>query len=371
MTRLSWLLVLLLLSGCGGLLTKEGGSTTKFSFLNTYEAALKDFNQGRIMTSRARIMAMDKAREDYSQALKLLKQKVEPARLRLLRHYNTKAKAAERSGRWSQAMELYGQAADHSTLPAPLIQRRNRMELKMRQLRMDSLLVQRRAEDSALLAWQEAYEPPKGLSPKDAVFERAREHAQDMIEDRASLVYREARRYKSKDQPEIAYIEAESYLRLEPDSDRGKQLMVEIKDAMPKGLRIASTKVVRSKLSKRSTLPDSVTLAQVKELVRKGEWIKAKKFALVYRREGGKDADRLLKQIQVNLEKEAASLFTRGRLEFRRERLNEAVRFWEQAVALMPENVEYVDALRRAQQLQERLQVLKSESEGESGKQNK
>jgi len=359
--------VILLLSGCGGLLTKEGGSTTKFSFLNTYEAALSDYKQGRIMTSRARIMAMDKTREDYPQALELLKRKVEPARLRLLRHYNTKAKVAERAGRWSQAMELYRQAADHSTKPAALNRRRDNMELKMRQERMDSLLIQRRTEDSALLAWLEAYEPPKGVSPKDAVFERARDHAQDMIEDRASLVYREARRYMGKDQPEIAYIEAESYLRLEPASERGKQLMEDIKSAMPKGIRIASAKAVKSKggkLSKRSTLPDSVTLEQVKTLIGKGEWIKAKKFALVYRREGGKDAERLLKQIQSSIEKQAAFLFARGGAEFRRENLTEAIRYWEQAVALMPENVEYVDALRRAQQLQERLQVLKSETEG-------
>ena len=375
MTRLSWLLVALLLSGCGGFLTKEGGSTTRFSFLNTYEAALSDYNQGRIMTSRARIMAMDKTREDYPQALKLLKQKVEPARLRLVKHYNTKAKTAERAGRWSQAVEFYQQAADHSTRPEALKQKRDSMELKMRQERMDRLLIQRRVEDSALLAWPEAYEPPKGVSPKDSAFERAREHAQDMIEDRASLAYREARHYMGREQPEIAYVGAESYLRLEPDSDRGKQLMEEIKNAMPKGIHIAPVRAVKSKagkLSKRSALPKSVTLKQVKALIDKGEWIKAKKFALVYRREGGKDAERLLKQIQSSMEKEAASLFTRGSLEFRREHLNEAVQYWEQAVALTPENVEYVDALRRARQLQERLQILRSEAgSGDAPKQGK
>ncbi len=355
----------LLLSGCGGFLTKEGGSTTRFSFLNTYEAALSDYNQGRIMTSRARIMAMDKTREDYPQALKLLKQKVEPARLRLFKHYSAKARAAEQAGRWSQAMEFYQQAADHSIRPKAMKQKRDRMEIKIRQKRMDRLLTQRRAEDSALLAWPEAYEPPKGVSPKDSAFERARKHAQDMIEDRASLAYREARHYMDEEQPEIAYIEAESYLRLEPDSDRGKELMKDVKNAIPKGIHIAPVRTARSKagkLSRRSALPKSVTLKQVKALINKGEWIKAKKFALVYRREGGKDAAALLKQIQSSIEKEAASLFTKGSLEFRRERLNEAVQYWEQAVALMPENLEYVNALRRARQLQERLKILRSEA---------
>ncbi|MDT8375657.1 MAG: 4-hydroxy-3-methylbut-2-en-1-yl diphosphate synthase [Mariprofundaceae bacterium] len=369
MTRLSWLLVALLLAGCGGLLTKEGGSTTRFSFLNTYEAALRDYDQGRIMTSRARILAMDKTREDYPQALKLLQQKVEPARLRLVKHYHTKAMAAEQAGKWSQAMELYQQAADHSAEPEALKQSRDSMEMKMRQQRMDSLLTQRRVEDSALLAWAEAYEPPKGVSPKDSVFERAREHAQDMIEERASLVYSEARRYMGKKQPEIAYIEAESYLRLEPDSDRGKQLMEEIKNAMPKGIQIAPVQAVKSKtvkLSKRTTLPDSVTLDQVEALIDKGEWIQAKKFALIYRREGGKNAEQLLRQIQSSTEKEAADLFARGSLEFRREHLHAAIRHWEQAAALMPENVEYADALRRARQVQERLQILRSEAAGET-----
>jgi tetratricopeptide (TPR) repeat protein len=365
LSRLSWLLIALLLSGCGGFLTKEGGSTTKFSFMNTYKAALSDYNQGRIMTSRARIIAMDKTREDYPQALKLLKKKVEPARLRLVRHYSTKAKAAEQAGKWSQAIEFYQQAADHSIKPKALNQKRDRMEMKMRQERMDRLLAQRRGEDSALLAWPEAYEPPKGVAPKDSAFERAREHAQGMIEDRASLAYREARHYMDEEQPEIAYIEAESYLRLEPDSDRGKQLMKEIKNMIPKGIRIAPVRAARSKagkLSKRSALPKSVTLKQVKALIDKGEWIKAKKFALVYRREGGKDAERLLKQIQSSIEKEAASLFTKGSLEFRREHLNKAVRYWEQAVALTPENLEYVNALRRARQLQERLKILRTEA---------
>ncbi len=312
-------------------------------------------------------MAMDKTREDYPQALKLLKRKVEPARLRLLKHYSAKARVAEKAGRWSQAMEFYQQAADHSIRPKAIKQKRDSMEMKMRQERMDRLLAQRRNEDSALLAWPEAYEPPKGVSPKDGAFERARKHAQDMIEDRALLAYKDARHYMDEEQPEIAYIEAESYLRLEPDSDRGKQLMKEIKNMIPKGIHIAPVRAVRSKagkLSKRSALPKSVTLKQIKALINKGEWIKAKKFVLVYRREGGKDAAALLKQIQSSIEKEAASLFTRGNLEFRRERLNEAIRYWEQAVALMPENLEYVNALRRARQLQERLKILRSEAEG-------
>lgn len=367
MTRLSWLLVVVLFSGCAGdfISPKQTGKSSTFSFLNTYESALSDYKKGRIMTARERILAMDKTREDYPKALKLLKQKVEPARLRLLRHYNRKAKDAEQAEKWSQAMNFYAQASELNTTPEALNKKSRSMELKMRQSRMDHLITQRRAEDSAVLAWPEAYEPPKGVSPKDSAFERARKLAQDMIEDRGSLAYREARHYLGKKQPEIAYIEAESYLRLIPNSDRGKRLMESVKREMPKGIRIAPVKALSSnggKLTKRSALPDIVKRDQVTELIRKGDLINAKKYALIYRRGGGKDSERLLKQIQVSIEKEAAKLFAKGRLAFRKEKLDQAVKFWEKAVALAPEHSEYVDALRRARQLQERLRVLRSDA---------
>ncbi|MDX8402966.1 MAG: 4-hydroxy-3-methylbut-2-en-1-yl diphosphate synthase, partial [Mariprofundaceae bacterium] len=366
----SWLLVAVLVSGCAGdsFKLKQAGKGSPFSFLNTYESALSDYKTGRIMSARESILTMNKTREDYPKALKLLKRKVEPARLRLLKHYSRKAETAEQAKEWSQAMALYAQAAELSTKPAALNGKSRKMELKTHQARMDRLIIQRRAEDSALLAWLGAYEPPKGVSPKDSVFERAREHAQDMIEDRGSLAYREARRYLSKDQPEIAYIEAESYLRLVPNSDRGKRLMESIKKEMPKEIRIAPVKTPSSrdgKLTERSALPDTVKRDQVVELLHKGDLIKAKKYALIYRRGGGKDAERLLKQIQTSIEKEAARFFSKGRLAFRKERLDQAIGFWEKAVALAPEHSEYVDALRRARQLQERLRVLRDEAEKE------
>lgn len=371
-TRLSWLLgiVLILFSGCTGnfIGSKQAGKSSTFSFLNTYESALSDYNKGRIMIARERILAMDKTRKDYPKAVKLLKQKVEPARLRLLRHYTRKAKAADQAGKWSHAMVYYEQAAELNTTPKALNRKAQSMQLKMRQARMDSLITQRRAEDSALLSWPESYEPPKGVSPKDMIFERAREFSQDMIEDRGSLAYREARRYLGKQHPEIAYIEAESYLRLMPNSDRGKRLMESVKKEMPKGIRIAPVKALSTKggkLSKRSTLPDAVTRDQVVELVRKGNLIRAKKYALIYRRGGGKDSERLLKQIQGSIKKEAVKLFANGRVAFRKENLERAIEFWEKAVALAPEHDEYVDALRRARQLQERLRVLRNTTEKE------
>jgi len=366
---LCWVLVMVLFSGCAGLIDpKQAGKSPAFSFLNSYESALNDFEKGRIMLARERVLAMDKSRDDYPAALKLLKSKIDPARLRLLGHYTTKAREAERAGEWSRSMTFYTQAAGLNTTPQALNAKRDEMELKMRQLRMDKLLEQRREEDSKLLTWLNAYEPPKGVDSRDDAFARAREHAQDFVEEHASIAYREAKRFLSKKLPEIAYVYAESYIRLEPDSDRGNELMADIKAEMPKGIRIISNKSgsKRSSLSRRSAVPETVQREQVQALMRDGEWVKAKKFALVYRREGGKGADLLLKQIQASAEKDAASYFNKGRVAFRQEQLAKAIEHWEKAVVLVPENGEYVSALQRARQLQDQLRVLRDTESGKS-----
>jgi len=298
---------------------QKPSQVSTFSFLNTYETALKDYEKGRIMTARARVLAMDKSREDYPKARKLLKRKIEPARLRLLRHYTAKAVAAEKGSAWSQAMTLYAQAAELNTTPAELNRKSGEMQLKMRQVRMDTLIAQRRKEDSSLLAWLNAYETPTGVAAKDDAFASAREHLQDVIEDRASLAYRDAKRLLSKKLPELAYIKAESYIRLAPDSERGRQLMADIKEAMPKGITVSrvNRSDSKSRLAQRMRVPETVKREQVTGLMHKGDWVKAKQFALVYRREGGKDAERLLLQIQANTEREAAAHFTKGRIAFR------------------------------------------------------
>lgn len=362
MRSLCWMLVMVLFSGCAGLIDpKEAGNNPAFSFLNSYKSALNDFEKGRIMLARERVLAMDKSRDDYPAALKLLKTKIDPARLRLLGHYTTKARLAERAGLWSRAMIFYAQAAGLNTTPKALKDKRDEMELNMRQLRMEKLLDQRRKEDSTLLAWLNAYEPPKGIDSRDDAFARAREHARDYLEDRAILAYREAKYFLNKDLPEIAYIEAESYVRLAPDSHRGAKLLADIKEEMPRGIRVSSNKrdAPRSSLSVRSAVPETVKREQVQDLIRQGDWVKAKKFALVYRREGGKGADLLLKKIQANMEKEAATYFARGRVAFRQEQLQAAIDYWEKSVTLMPENDEYASALQRARQLQDQLRVLR------------
>jgi len=44
---------------------------------------------------------------------------------------------------------------------------------------------------------------------------------------------------------------------------------------------------------------------------------------------------------------------------FQQEKLDQAIRYWRKAVALRPDQTEYVDALRRAELLKERLGMLR------------
>lgn len=362
------MLALLLLGGCA----TDGPFAKLTSFLNTYESAKKDFEQGHIMEARARILAMDKSRPDYSQARRLLRTKVEPARLRLLRHYKGQAEQAEKGGVWYRAQGLYAQAAEFSTAPEIFQKKSKAMEIRMRQERMELLLRQRRKEDAELIAWPDAYEASRGVAPKDEALTRARENYQDALDERIQRAYWEARRYLRNDLPELAYVQIESHMRLSPESVSGKRLLEDVKAAMPPELKIPPLGgAVRKSTLRRATRPSSseaVTAAKVEALISAGKWKQARQYALAYRREGGKGADRLLKRIDVGIQREAAALFERGRIEFRRENIDTAVKYWEKAVELMPDDTEYVDALRRAQQMQERLRLLRSAENPDSSK---
>jgi tetratricopeptide (TPR) repeat protein len=365
------LLALMLLSGCatGG----GGGPLSRLaSLMNSYDAAEKDYNQGRIMEARARILSMDKTREDYPQAQKLLRTKVEPARLRLLRHYESKAEKAERGGVWYQAQSLYAQAAEFSTKPEALQKKSKAMEMRMRQERMELLLKQRRKEDAELMSWPDAYEASKGVAPDDEAIICMRDNYQDALDDRIQLAYWEAKRYFRKGLPELAYVQIESHLRLSPDSVSGKRLLEDIKAAMPREFRIPPEgKIIRKSVVRRTQRPatsEAVTAAKVEGLINAGKWKQARQYALAYRREGGKNAERLLKQIDAGIEKQAEAFYEQGSFAFRREQIDKAVEYWEKAVDLMPEKGEYVDALRRAQQMQERLRLLRGGENSDSGK---
>ena len=367
--------VSVVLSGCARLSIYD--LTDQLGFMHSYKAAKSDFDRGRIMEAREEVLSMDRSRSDYKQARTLLRDKIEPARLRLLRHYANTAAVAEKNGDWSSAMNLYEQAAGFSTSPAALVRKQKAMSLKMRQVRLDALLRQRRREDAVILSWQNDYEPPKGVAADDVAFRRAQDYYTGMLDDRISNTFSEAKRYMRKGMPDLAYVEIESYLRYEPDSHQGKQLMAEIRKQLPRALHIPSEKAGK----RPSKLPpgpmvlqpegNSVGVEEIRKQMVQKHWLEAKRLALVYRREGGAGAAALLGRIQSQIKTEAAAVFQRGRVAFSREDIDSAVKYWSRAVELMPNDPEYVDALQRGKQLQDRLRILReaaSENAPKAGK---
>ena len=357
-----WILIL-----CVSVFSACSLSTVKapsLGFLYGYESVIRDYKAGRIMEARNTVLHMDKSRPDYANARTLLKKKIEPARLRLLRHYVRAAKRAEKAGTWFQAKSLYEQAASFSIHNAALLRKVRNLDLRMRQIRMDKLIAQRRKEDSQLLSSFSQYNVPKGLSPRDDPFSRQRKNLERRIVSRARNSYLAAKREMRNGYPEVAYVEIESFRRLKPGAARGKTLMSGIRKALPKGLRIPSTNQPVAKINP-IAIPKTVTAGDIQELIKKGKWLKAKSYVVVYQREGGKHADRLLNTIEKNMTRRAASAFKAGRIAFRLEHLDKAVENWKQAVALRPDNTEYSHNLNRALQLQERLRILRSKADAE------
>ncbi len=262
------LVCLALLGGCG--LPAFKHSTARF--LASYESALRAYKSGDIMAAREMVLRMDPSRPDYADARKLLKQKIEPARLRLLRHYAAAAKRAEQAGLWYRAKALYERAAGFSTKPQSLQDEARRMDLRMRQIRLDRLTAIRRQDDAHLLAMLDRFDAPKGLSPEDAPFRRAREDAEDRVLARARAAWLAAKRELREGYPEVAWVEIESFRRLRPDAERGRRLMQEVRKALPKGLRIPSVREAERPVH-RVKPPKTVTAAAIRALIRKGQLV--------------------------------------------------------------------------------------------------
>jgi len=342
----------------------RGGET--FNMMNPYAVIRHDYKRGRIMRARARVLAMNKSSRDYKKAYKFFEEVIEPARRRVFLHYLHLAQKNEKQKHWSDALWSYDQAKAVTIKPAVMEKKRAEMEQRMRQFRFEQLLKQRRKEDRHLFGGTAAYEAPGGVRANDEIYERMRENFEAMLDARARLEFREALRYLSKDLPEIAYVELESYLRLQPDRIKGKKLMVSIKREMPVFLKIPGISE-RTHVGKKLIAVNRVrhvkaaTAEQVQAALASGALLQAKQLAYIYQRNGGKGADKLLDQVQKKVRTAAASFFAKGSAAFRREQLGVAIGYWRDAAALAPEESEYIEALRRARQLQERLALLQEE----------
>ncbi len=362
---------------CAGLLLSGCASLGKFaqSLTDPIAAAERAYARGDLMKAREILLKVPKDDPRYKEAQRLLRKKVDPARRKLIRKYRLAAERAEREGKWWRAAELYEQAASFSIAPKELLARKNKAEMRVRKERFLQLLEARRAEDEPFVRWREHYAAGKGLDPEDWVLGRKRREVERLIEQRADRALAEARFFLAKGLPEIAFVEIESHLKLAPDSEQGRRLYAEVLRAMPKELRklalAPKKRAHRRKRVRRRRLPPKPahpvhvpTLAEIKKAMEAHDWLKARRMALVIRREGkpkeAKEAAKLLGEINKAMAEDARKHYEKGRVFFRKEDLDAAIREWEKAVRLDPDNLEYEEALRRARLLKERLKLLRA-----------
>lgn len=338
--------------------------------VSSYKSALYFFESGDIMLARKAALRTGPERPDHDDAQKLLREKIEPARLKLLRHYRLAAIKAENKGSLYTAREQFLKAAELSTDDESMQKQANRIDLALRQKRINQLVAQRRQEDRELLDTLNSYDPPKGLDPKDLPFARELERAQDRVLARGRNALTAAKRELREGHPEVAYVEAESYQRLRPGSRLGELLMQDVREALPKGLKIPGEAKRSTRSASRGNTsnrpPASISAEQIQALMGEGRWVQAHEYAILYRRDGGDDADTLLQDIDRNMKKQAEAAFKSGQMAFQQEQLDKAVEAWTTAARLQPENRDYADSLRRATELQERLRILQSQNNADN-----
>jgi len=342
--------------------------------ISSYDSVLRDYRAGRILEARNRVLHMDHQRSDYQRSRQLLIRKIEPARRRLAAYYTRKAKSAERRKQWVEAERFYLQAVQFTLGDVAIKKKSEKISLIIRQIRLDRLFKQRRKEDKAFMRWLGAYEVPSGLDPRDEPFIRMLRERQRRIDARANLALTEADRYLGKGYPEVAYVEIESYLFFRPKSRMGRGLKAKIRKSLPKGIKIPSpVKIAHGSLANHTVKttqhavkttqtkkpPLQVKASDIENLIRSEDLIKAYKYAKIYYDNEGANADRYLIRIEQSRKDVARAYFHKGKLAFQRENLDRAVRLWSRSAELDPDKEEYTESLQRAEQLRERLQVLR------------
>lgn len=354
---------LLLLLSCVVLLSACSGKHGLSLLTPSYEIAIEDLKQGRVMEARTRILAIKKDHEDYKKARSFLRKKVNPARLKLLRYYARKGKKEERLHHWAKAQAAYATASALSIQPKALLRYQAKMQLKVRQLQAQSMYQQRKSEDKIWLKWLSDYNPPKGLLGDDVVFAAGLKGLEFAFQQRLKDTWSLANKYKRQDSPEMTWVYADSYLRLAPHTKKAQDLKNAMATAVPKGFKLDATVVKKKKrvVPRKQKRKKTVSQAEVLQQMKKNHWITAKSYAHTLRRQGDPEADKLLSVIMAKTEKLADKAYQDGNLAFRLERIDAAVSFWAKAVKWMPKEQIYNDALRRGKQIQENLRILKAE----------
>ncbi|MDX8377501.1 MAG: hypothetical protein R8L53_05715 [Mariprofundales bacterium] len=359
------IIMILLLTSCGGKHGVNNGVANLFSASPSIKAAERDLERGDIMAAHDKLQRILPSDKEYVSARSMLDEQVEPARQQLLHYYLSEAKKAERNKHWYAAWQDYKQAWHMDPKSSSLETKTTMLDERVRQERFNALAKQRRIEDTALLAWK-AQIPGGSLPKDDAVFVQARNYWLEYLEDYADDTYKAAKRSLKDEQPEIAYVYSESLLRLEDDSERGQELLQAAITVLPKYLSVptmpkakkAKKTKKRAKKRNRKARVVKVTTGEIDKAIQDEDWLAARKLAKRYRKQGGNNASQLLDQIQSSAKAQAALDFNKGSVAFRQERLTTAIKHWQHAAALDPNQPDYSENLKRARQLQHNLDIL-------------
>ncbi|MDQ6961672.1 MAG: hypothetical protein Q9M28_03965 [Mariprofundaceae bacterium] len=361
---LKWVMLILLSST---LIACSGGGTkkhTKSLEKDLYVRAQTYLKSGDVMRARDALYAMKNTHVQYSEAMILLKKKVEPRRIKELKAKKKEAKEARWQGRWQEAYDAYIHASELALGDSALEKSAVLMQTKVHQNLLNSLLKKRSAEDDSLKKTLAFYATaPKGLAKNDEVFQQHQQRIEDRIKNHSEYSIKQAESFLKEGYPEAAYAEMVSYARFNAKNDaHAKQLLVRIKKAIHEGVRLPGAKAARTRVTKRApakTKKPIVTSEMIESYIQKEEWIKAKQAADLFQKQGG-DSAGYLALILKKRQALAQQAYELGRQAFLQEKLGSAVSHWQVAVHLMPENKEYNSSLGRATRLQKRLKTLKN-----------
>ena len=368
------ILSVMTLSACASMPSFTQGKKDQATVAKTPEKVTIDvahiqaaFESGKVMKAYAWAKNMKPEDADYAKSQKFLKQVINPARLRLLRHYKAIAKRSERQKKWYKALFNYKQTAEFSAKPEVFDSNIQSMEQHIQQSRLDVLLSQRRLEDHAWLQGMQAYALSHDIGEHDAILSAFSVKFHQALDHRIEQAYTDAAAYAKQKQWVPAYVLAESHLRLLPDSARGEALMMEIRKNWSTWLKTSKKPKLQAHKKAHKVVADvpkkhiEVVLSknEILALLQQEKWSQAQDAVYVYRKHEGESAEGFFKEVETQIQVEADKLFKAGSLAFRHEHIDQAVRLWDRAVELDSQNESYLDALQRAMVLQDRLHLLR------------
>ncbi len=372
MSRFIGLFLCLLLTSCASM----GSYSKHLHFLDTYEAALHQYKQGRIMSARGIVLRIEKSKKDYAAAQKLLYTKIEPSRKKLLNHYLQEASKRERAGQWSLAVSAYQEATRFSLHDEAIQAKSKRVQRKVQAIRIQRIRQQANSDLHYFDGLQETYRLPKGFAADDAVFVALQKQASRAIRVYIQNTLSIAKDMQEQDFPEVAYVLTHTCLQLRPDDHDATVFMAKLHHDWPDDAPWPPVAAVQSiqykpalvrpkkpkKPKKKAAYPMQKEQQHLQQLMRDEQWLQALAQAKRLLDHGSRAAAELIPGIELELQAEAEDVYQLGIEAYRNENIDLAVKYWSQAAELQPENKMYRQEMNRAKVLQERLRIIDQSS---------